>query len=44
MTIKKAVEVGIPRDWADWAEDVFDYKIDPSLVSEDQTDQLQMSF
>lgn len=44
MTIKKAVEIGIPRDWADWAEDVFDHKIDPSLVQENQADQLQMSF
>lgn len=44
MTIKKALELGVPRDWADWAEEVFDYKIDPSCVPEEEGDQLQMSF
>lgn len=42
MTIKKALEIGVTQDWADWAKEKFNYDIDPDFIKADTEN--QMSF
>src|SRR5690606_2380818 len=44
MTIKKALEIGVPKDWADWAEEVFNSEVGSEHIQAEEAEQLQMAF
>lgn len=44
MTIAKASQDGITKEWADWAEKAFDCDVDRENVQEPEATQMQMAF
>lgn len=44
MTIAKAVQSGVTKEWADWAETTFKCTVDPENILEPDAAQMQMNF